>query len=129
MNLILQRGPSGQFGTFGLLYHGQIPLCNTLEDPPNNNQVGISCIPRGLYECLPHNGVKFKNVWMLQNVPGRSAILIHAGNTIDATSGCILVGMGLGRISGQPGIINSQTALNMLRKILPPTFTIEIKGA
>lgn len=128
MKLTLQRGPSGQFGTFGLLYHGQIPLCNTLEDPPNNNKVGISCIPRGLYECLPHNGTKKKNVWILQNVPGRTGILIHDGNTIIDTQGCILVGTGIGVINGQPAITNTQTALNMLRKFLPKTFTLEIKG-
>lgn len=111
-----------------MLCHGNKVLCLTLEDPPNNNRIGVSCIPRGLYECEPHSGTRFQNVWMLQNVPGRSAILIHSGNTIDHTRGCILVGMGLGKIEGRDAIINSEMALNKLRKYLPKNFTLEIKG-
>ncbi len=128
MNLTLSRCTSGPYGTFGLLSNGVIPLCLTLEDPPNNNAVGVSCIPRGTYKCTPHNGQQFKDVWILNGVPGRTAILIHSGNTIENTRGCILVGMGMGMFNGQPGIANSQMALNLLRKTLPKNFTLEIKG-
>jgi hypothetical protein len=127
MHLKLRRNASGPHGTFGLLSYEERPICLTLEDPPNNNSVGNSCINPGTYNCLPHNGKNFKDVWILQNVPGRSAILIHNGNTIQDTRGCILVGLSIGTIEGQPAILNSLAALNLLRKTLPTNFTLTIE--
>lgn len=128
MHLILRRTASGPDGTFGMLCHGDKVLCLTLEDPPNDNQVGISCILPDTYPCSPHNGPRFKGVWRLEDKHGRKDVLIHNGNTIEHTRGCILVGMGIGMFNGLPGITNSQMALNFLRNYLPRTFTLEIIG-
>lgn len=118
----LKRVSLSNKGTFGVLLSNGIPLCVTLEDPWNDNKIGESCIPAGVYQCRKHFGEKYKNVWILENVPGRSAILIHAGNTIDDTRGCILVGSGFSGAS----VINSKSALDKLRTLLPNTFEIKI---
>lgn len=105
-------------------------LCYTLEDPWQDNKRRVSCIPEGVYKCVPHGWnnepVKFKRVWEITGVPGRTAILIHAGNTAENTIGCILCGLARGEINGNRAILRSQEALNLLRKTLPKTFSIAI---
>lgn len=126
MRLILQRVSSGQAGTFGVILQEEIPLCTTCEDPWNSNKPNISCIPAGTYSCVKHTGRKFSNVWVLLDVPGRSGILIHNGNNIDHTEGCILVGQGF-NLFGRPGVINSVDTLNRLRQKLPDEFELTIR--
>jgi hypothetical protein len=90
----------------------------TLEDLPNGNKPGISCIPAGDYKCRQHgwNGepVKFTKVWEVTNVPGRSAILFHSGNTDADTRGCILVGMG----AMQGKLVSSREAIVQMRWLI-----------
>lgn len=123
----LRRVSSNEEGTFGVLVapDGK-PLCLTLEDPWNNNEQNVSCIPAGEYRCVPHNGTKYKNVWLLENVPNRSAILIHQGNNRDHTQGCILVGRQFGIIDGKVSVLSSNQTLAQLRGILPKRFALKI---
>lgn len=129
MTLTLKRGREQPHGILGSLYLDNKFLCFTLEEPWRDNKPRISSIPEGTYKCIQHGWepdtkVKFKRVWHLLNVPGRSAILIHAGNTIDDTEGCILVGL-----SATPnGVGRSRDAVDMLRRILPATFMIEVQN-
>lgn len=123
--LILQRGKETPYGTHGSLYKDGVFLCYTLERQYKNNENNVSCINAGIYQGIKHNSDKFKDVWQLLNVQGRDAILIHAGNTIADTHGCILVGLG----TNDGGITRSQDALTKLRGILPGGFTIEIRNA
>lgn len=107
--------------------HGQMSLdgeilCFTLEEPWRDNQKKISCIPKGIYQCVPHNGAHFKNVWHVTGVQNRDAILIHAGNTLADTEGCILVG----QVRTEGGVGQSQAALKKLREILPDNFALEV---
>jgi hypothetical protein len=118
----LQRTHTGKMGTYGILGWNGLPLCVTLEDPPLGNQRRISCIPAGKYTVVPHSGQKFKDVWRLEDVPGRDGILIHIGNSIADTEGCILVGLGI----GSPGITNSGLAMTRLKETLPPMFNLII---
>lgn len=129
----ITRYESSNNGTFGRLYIDGAYVCETLEDPWNDNHHGNSCIPRGVYPCIPHgweddSPVKFKRVWEVTHVQGRSAILIHEGNTIEDTHGCILVGSQRGALSGRPAILKSRQALSHLRDILPVRFTLVIGG-
>lgn len=74
----------------------------TLERAWRNNEVGKSCIPPGIYPLLYRDWGTFYDrynaawehdfVVEIGNVPGRSAILFHVGNTESDSEGCILVG-------------------------------------
>lgn len=128
MNVILRRFPSTNQGTFGALFIDNVPVCLTCEDPWNNNEHDISCIPLGIYQCQKYNSARFVNVWELQDVPGRTSILIHMGNTINDTHGCILVGYGFSVLNGLPSITDSVKTLNNLRAKLPDDFTLTIIG-
>lgn len=120
--LTLQRIEATARGTFGVLTYMGDHLCYTLERPWADNTPKISCIPGGTYPATKHNGTRFTNVWELHNVPGREAILIHPGNTVADTEGCILVGM----TRREDGIGDSQKALQFLRETLPDSFTITV---
>lgn len=120
-NITITRGLSSSEGTPGILHINNIPQCITLEPV-------ITDIPDGTYNCIPHSGPKFQNVWEVQKVPGHSAILIHNGNTVADTHGCILVGQSFATINGHRGITNSNITLNNLRQILPSTFNLTIRS-
>lgn len=122
MEIVLKRVGSCRFGTFGVLLKDGMPLCVTLEDLWKLNQPNISCIPPGTYQCNKFNGVKFKDVWILKNIPDRSYILIHSGNTSDDTHGCILVGDSY----SDNGIGGSKSALKKLQRTLPDIFNLTI---
>lgn len=113
-------------GCFGILAVDKIPLCVTCEDPWNENKPKISCIPAGIYRCMKHNGPKYKDVWEITNVPKRTSILIHAGNSIADTQGCVLVGKGFALFNGMPAITESRQTIEYLRRVLPDIFTITI---
>lgn len=55
---------------------------------------GYVAIPSGTYDAITnYPSAKFhRNMILLLGVPGYSGVLIHAGNTVDDTRGCILVG-------------------------------------
>lgn len=96
----------------------------TLEDLWKGNQRRVSCIPQGEYQAGPHSGPRFKDVWELKAVQGRSAILIHAGNTEDDTEGCILVGTGVSK--GK--LLNSREAVDHLRRLIGNSeFSVTIR--
>ena len=122
MKITLKRIAQSEKGTFGVLIKDDVPLCVTCEDPWNNNATNISCIPAGEYDCTPHNGAKYSDTWILNKVPNRSAILFHAGNSIQDTQGCILVG----RSFNSHTIRDSRNALDYLRTVLSDEFTLKI---
>jgi hypothetical protein len=83
-------------GTFGvLLIEGRL-FCYTLERPFLYNIKNLSCIPIGIYDCSYHVGSS-KSGYLLKGVQDRSGIMIHVGNTIADTAGCILLGKGCER--------------------------------
>lgn len=72
----------------------------TMEPPPRDNKPGISCIPPGRYLCEPIGTPHYPKHYVIADVPGRSGIVIHAGNYAGDpekgwqtdTQGCILLG-------------------------------------
>ena len=80
-------------GTFGILEVNNF-RCYTLEPPYDNNKRGVSCIPTGSYTMKKGTyaaGGGYTN-YEIQNVQEREYIEIHAGNCVEDTLGCILLG-------------------------------------
>lgn len=126
--ITLQRSSYGPNGTFGkLIGENSNFLCYTLERPWDDNEPMKSCIPAGIYNCISYSSAKFPDVWQVCNVPGRSNILIHNGNTDKDTEGCILVGDHMGILDNLPAVFNSVQTLKMLKSELPDIFELQIR--
>lgn len=131
--MMLHRLASTDYATFGRLEGKDgTRLGVTLEPPWEANQRGISCIPAGTYECRRYQSPKRGyQLFELLNVPGRSNIEIHIGNTPRDTEGCILVGTAFGKLAERDAVLNSRTAFSAFMDYLEgrDTFTLTIVDA
>lgn len=85
-----------------------------LERPWLGNKPNVSCIPAGAYKCRYMErspSGKYRNIYVVENVHGRTGILCHNGNLVSHTKGCLLIGKRRGFLSGQPAVLSSRTAL------------------
>ena len=98
MELTLKRFLVTDDGVVGVLINGNRPICLTLEEEWKDNARSISCIPAGSYLCQKVTTPRHGETYQVLDVPGRTAILIHSGNTEEDTEGCILVGKEFGDI-------------------------------
>jgi len=127
--LTLKRISESEDVTMGVLLYEGLPFLMTLEDPWRNNEINISCIREGLYVCSPYSSKKFPNTYYVCNVPGRTNILIHVGNTTDDTSGCILVGRYFGVLGKKRAVLSSRFAMEDLRELIGDNrFELAIEG-
>jgi len=125
VEIVLQRTESSDKGTFGILLKGSEQIGVTAERPWLMNKEGVSCIPKGVYQCVKYSSYKHPAVWEIRNVPDRSFILIHNGNfPLTDSQGCILIG------EKQAGdmILLSDAELDKLRSVLPDSFVLTITG-
>lgn len=86
----------------------------SLELPWRDNTRNVSCIPEGEYRCDVFRSERWDKVYEVQNVPGRSAILFHPGNTTADIEGCILLGTTRGMLplpDGDEAVLTSQRAI------------------
>lgn len=83
----------------------------TLENKWKDNRANISCIPDGYYIAYRsyYNRGGY-GCFEVANVPGRTGILIHIGNTQKDTSGCILLGQYVGVMGVSIGVGHSKRA-------------------
>lgn len=88
--LTLVRDCNCSDAVLGKLFINGAFICYTLEN-------AAKLVPIGLYAVEVSQSPKFKRklplVWNA-NVPANRGIRIHVGNTVKASSGCVLVGMG-----------------------------------
>jgi len=107
--LTIKRISEIEDGTFGVILDGKTPFAVTLEKNWVDNQKNISCIPAGSYRCVRRLYHKH-GYWTFEvmGVPGRTAILIHSGNTEDDSMGCILVGESFGVLKEKTAILSSK---------------------
>lgn len=86
----------------------------TLELPWRGNQRNVSCIPAGEYVCRRVDSPRYGSTYEVCDVPGRSHILVHLGNTVNDTQGCILVGLQTGWLYEDRAVMSSRIAVNNL---------------
>lgn len=135
--LTLTRGQSTNQGTPGHLTGAGLSLF-TLELPWRDNAPRVSCIPSGQYLCRFCYSPAFKkDLYRLQDVPGRSGVLVHAGNWAGdislgfraSSQGCIVVGKTIGQAAGQLAVLNSADALRAFHERMGgEAFTLDIIG-
>lgn len=104
------RIETSEGGTRGVMRVDGNALCVTLERPWLDNRASVSCIPAGTYKCKRIISPTRGKVFQVLDVPGRTHILIHSGNTIKDTEGCILPGSKFGELQGLPAVLASGVA-------------------
>jgi Steigviridae/Suoliviridae L,D-carboxypeptidase/transpeptidase len=108
VELLVKRYWPNNIATIGALYVDGANECFSLELPltfeGNENVPNVTCILAGRFRILLQPSPHFeasKDPWVkqyvarmphLQNVPGRSYVMVHFGDLPADTDGCILVG-------------------------------------
>lgn len=92
----------------------------TLERPWLDNKRSVSCIPKGEYEVEPNDTLAHPNTYRVLNVPNRDGILIHIGNLVSHSEGCILVGKSRADVDkdGKVDIARSTEAIREMNKLI-----------
>ena len=114
----LIRDESTETHIFGRLVIGSKVL-HTIERPWIGNQRSISCIPEENYSVnylKKSSSGKYRDVYHVANVEGRTGILIHKGNLVSHTTGCLIIGVRKGTLAGQEAVLSSAVALSMLHQ-------------
>jgi len=105
-------------GTRGVLFLPSGKSLHTIELPWRENRQGDSCIPEGTYPVGQrpfYAGGGYKTAH-IKDVPDRSLILVHIGNTIADLDGCVAVGLSQGEFAPEgydepvPAVLNSTEA-------------------
>lgn len=126
IKLLVKREFFAETYTIGKLYVDGVYFCDTLENPVRPDGVKIpneTAIPYGTYEVIVNFSPKFKRILpRLLNVPMFDGILIHRGNSVKDTSGCILVGEN--KVKGM--VFNSTPYEEKLVELLKDKKDIEI---
>lgn len=105
----------------------------TLELPWKDNHSRVSCIPEGVYKLVHRSAFESKafkyDHFHVLDVPGRTYILIHAGNYHTQILGCILPGKTHSDINGDGyrDVTSSNLALSELVALTKKTESIELE--
>jgi len=123
----ITRMETSSKGTFGVLAVNKELLCFTMELPWRDNRVNISCISEGVYHSKRKKESTKTMAFSFDRVYGRSDILIHVGNYIEDTCGCILLGLLLNAFKKE--IYQSTKACTELyERVGDETFKLIIKN-
>ncbi len=116
MELTLIRTSRQEKFTTGVLYAGKELMGYTLEPQwrdlrKEEKVMGQTAIPEGVYEIRLALSPRFMRLMpYLQNVPGFTDVMIHCGNTVEDTRGCVLIG----KRSKWDTLVQSRSAFNKL---------------
>lgn len=116
--LTLKRVSHTAEGTCGVLLFNQFPIIVTLENPWLENIRSFSCIPPGQYVCKPYSSNRFPITFQVMDVPKRSCIIFHKGNTIEDTRGCILTGSKFGTLKNKLAVLESRRAFKIFTELV-----------
>ena len=114
----------------GRLYVNGVFFCNTLENPDRGlrsymteSQIKAlkiakqTAIADGQYKVVLRQSPRFKRILpLILNVKGFSGVLFHAGNTVNDTAGCILVGKNDKKGWLSESKITEQNLVNLLKQ-------------
>lgn len=118
--------------TYGVIavYRGSEQLAQKvlLEPSALFNLKYVSCIPCGLYHVRKRHTPRFGHHFEILNVPGRTHILMHAGNLYKDTEGCLIPGEYFGYVNNDAvlDVKGSTQAMNELNSVLPDEFQIQV---
>lgn len=126
IKLLVKREFFTEKYTIGKLYVDGVYFCDTLENTVRPEGIKIpneTAIPYGKYKVIVNFSPKFKRLLpRLLEVPMFDGILIHRGNSVVDTSGCILIGEN--KVKGM--VLNSTIYEEKLVKLLKDKDNIEI---
>jgi hypothetical protein len=114
-------------GTIGILAVPSFEWsCFINELPDRNNERNFSRIPEGTYQVAYVDSKKHGGVYLVQNVPGRSAILMHSGNYAGDTRknwrsdvlGCLEFGSRVVIMNNQRAVANSRSTRDIFQKLM-----------
>jgi len=127
--LKLKRFDRLEEGTFGKLIFPDGWWCYTVERPWLDNKPMVSCIPDGVYTLGLRYSPTVKRItrgrysegWEIQDVPGRSYIMVHPANWPTDLNGCVGVGEKYTELQGRDGklhkaVTNSQGTFDEVMK-------------
>jgi hypothetical protein len=121
----LNRLPADDQGTFGIWSIPSLSWsCFSIELPDRGNKKCYSRIPSGEYTCTPYCSKKYRWVFILKDVHGRTYILIHSGNWAgdvlkgfkSHSMGCILLGRKPAYLHKQKAVLNSRSTIDIFMK-------------
>lgn len=131
----LQRIRTGDSGTFGVVAFGGLTF-QSGELPERGNDPGLSCIPPGVYMCHVAYSPHFqRDLYHVQDVPGRSDILIHPANYMGDRSkglkcellGCIALGSKTVKLDGQEAVVESRYSVQRFMELMNDAdFELEV---
>jgi hypothetical protein len=124
--------PSPLAGTFGIMELPSTHKLYSVEPPWVGNKQSVSCIPEGIYTMRYRNsGVvtrstsgEFTGGWEITDVPNRTFIMIHPGNTPLDFEGCVGPGTDYKLMRDHTGtlrlgVTSSRDAFRLLMSELP----------
>jgi len=91
-------------GDLGKLSFDGEYFCETLQ-PDVLNQ-GRYSLPAGVYLCRRWHSAKHPNTFEIV-CPPHTAVLFHAGNVVEDSLGCCLLGSSRGKLAGDRAVLNS----------------------
>lgn len=115
---------SSEYGVFGTLVLNGQPICLTLEPYSKDNASNLSCINAGQYLMKRYESPKYGDIWMIQEVQGRSYIELHWGNFLRDTKGCIILGEEFSVLSGKWALKSSKKAFEEFMKLTKDEDTL-----
>lgn len=124
----LLRVEESEEGTIGIWRIDKIMFCVTLEPPDFLNKIKISSIPIGQYICKRYSSEKHPDTFEITNVPGRTKILLHPGNKIKDTEGCVCLAEKQGKLKGDRAVLNSGVTFKNFMHVMrgTPEFSLTI---
>ncbi len=108
------------YGTFGVLKINKCVVCVTLEPPDLENAKNISSIPAQQYMMKRTDSPKYGDTFEICDVPGRDHVLMHPGNKVDETEGCILLAEHFGKLGEHRAVLNSGNTFRKVMETLRP---------